>query len=309
MTIGKPDFKLMLGGVAFQDFEIPPEIAGGLKQGNFVHQYPGGSRTVDTTGPEYDPVEWHGVFLDGTAQQRANALNTMAKNGQPVSLTFGAFNFQVIVEQFTWKFQRYYQIPYTIRLLVITDNTNPLGNSANSQTGAVGTQGPSSTGQPSEPVMQSDTATANARTSKILNQTPAGQQVTVTNVGPDGTVTTTTYGPAFVATAASAAAATAGVAASVAAVPTIVGMTDSQINALLPQVNAAGVAIAAEVETLSVALPTIAYASGFVSGTDPLTFINRLNLMSQVGWNLVLAADAGARMARLAGSVTTLSLQ
>jgi len=56
------DVILVLGPVAFQDFEIPSAINFGGRQRLAVHQLTNGRRVVDTMGPDASEIGFSGVF-------------------------------------------------------------------------------------------------------------------------------------------------------------------------------------------------------------------------------------------------------
>jgi hypothetical protein len=120
------DFVLSLGGVEFQSFEIPEDIKAGGAQALFIHKYPGGARTIDTTGPDDDDIPWSGWFEGPTALDRCQQLDTMRRQGQAVTLAWSGYQFSVVIREFKWKFQRYYHIAYSIALAVVQDLNNPV---------------------------------------------------------------------------------------------------------------------------------------------------------------------------------------
>lgn len=120
-----PDFILSLGDVDFQDFEIPDEINGGGGQAIDIKRYAGGQRTLDAFGADDKPISWSGMFEGENAEARCQQLDTMRRAGVPLPLTFGAFNFTVIIRGFDWRYQRFFQIPYSIELEVVQDNVQP----------------------------------------------------------------------------------------------------------------------------------------------------------------------------------------
>ena len=124
------DFVMMLGDFAFQEFEVPAELSAGGKQAVSTHKYPGGLRTVDTTGPDDDLITWSGTFLDGDAEQRCQQLDGMRRAGVQLPLTWSSFGYIVVIASFTWKYRRFYQIDYSISLEVVQDQTQPLINEA-----------------------------------------------------------------------------------------------------------------------------------------------------------------------------------
>lgn len=119
------DFTLSLGGVNFNDFEIPDAIKMSFGQATDTKKYGGGLRTVDAFGPDPEPITWSGMFLDGDAETRAQQLISMANAGSKVALSFSSFSFDVVVKKFDCDFERYYQIPYSITLEIVQDNTQP----------------------------------------------------------------------------------------------------------------------------------------------------------------------------------------
>lgn len=121
------DFTLTLGDVSFQDFEIPDEIKNlGGEQTLQTHKYAGGQKTIDAFGADDAPIGWSGTFLDGNAEQRCQALDAMRRAGTPALLSFSSFSYDVVIKKFTFDFQRFYQIPYSIELEVQSDNTQPI---------------------------------------------------------------------------------------------------------------------------------------------------------------------------------------
>jgi hypothetical protein len=119
------DFVLNLGGVAFQDFEVPDDIRGGGDQAFEWHKYPGGTRTVDAMGPDDDDLRWSGYFEGPSALTRCQMLDTMRRQGEAVALTWSAYSYIVVIKRFRWKFMRYYHYSYEIDLFVVQDLSNP----------------------------------------------------------------------------------------------------------------------------------------------------------------------------------------
>ena len=119
------DFVLSLGGVDFEGFEVPESIKMVFGQALDTKKYGGGLRTVDSFGPDPDPITWSGIFFDGAAEARAQQLISMANAGNTVSLSFSSFSFDVKILKFEPDFERYYQIPYSITLEIVQDNTQP----------------------------------------------------------------------------------------------------------------------------------------------------------------------------------------
>jgi hypothetical protein len=96
---------LTLGGVIFQDFEIPESIKAGGEQKLDIKKFLGGSRTIDVLGRDDADIEWAGRFRGSTAEQRCQQLNAMRVAGTPVQLTWSTFNYQVVINRFTFDYQ------------------------------------------------------------------------------------------------------------------------------------------------------------------------------------------------------------
>lgn len=154
---------LTLGGIVFQDMEIPERLKAGGAQALFTHKYPGGSRTVDTTGPDDDDITWSGLFLDGAAEARCQQIDGMRRQGISVSLAWSSFRYTVVISKFEFTYRRSFQIEYSITLVVVQDRTQP------------------QTAPETDPeqVMQSDVATATANAAKLNNPALTSQVATV----------------------------------------------------------------------------------------------------------------------------------
>lgn len=112
---------LLLGDFLFQDFEIPEKIPFPAKQALAVHKLIGGARVIDAMGSDPDPIKWTGRFQGGDAVGRARQLEAMVEAGQQVQLVCGEIARTVVVESFTFDYERPYQGPYEICCVVIPD--------------------------------------------------------------------------------------------------------------------------------------------------------------------------------------------
>ncbi len=118
---------LILGNFAFQDFEIPEEIALGGAQAGALHKLPGGVRIFDAHGPDDDEISWSGRFRGSGAQARALALDGMRRAGSQVPFFVLGLAYAVVIKKFTFKIKRPYEIDYSIVLDVIEDQTQGIG--------------------------------------------------------------------------------------------------------------------------------------------------------------------------------------
>lgn len=114
---------LTLGDFDFENFEIPDSIGGlGGAQAIAKHGLIGGGRVVDAMGQNDSDPSWSGRFIGAQAAARCQQLDWMRKAGQQLPLVFGSFFYTVVIADFTFSYEREYQIRYTIKLTVITSD-------------------------------------------------------------------------------------------------------------------------------------------------------------------------------------------
>lgn len=113
---------LILGPVAFKDFEIPSQIDGlGGRQMMHVHKLVGGRRVVDAMGPDPHDKVWAGRFRGADAESRAHTLESLAQRGAMIPLSFGSFYYLVVIADFHATYEKAQEIPYDIRCTVVID--------------------------------------------------------------------------------------------------------------------------------------------------------------------------------------------
>lgn len=117
---------LTLGAVTFANYEIPPVINFGGAQSLSVKKLVGGQRIIDAMGRDDDAISWSGRFRGSTGLFRARYLDQMRVTGAAIPLFYSQFNYTVVIREFKADFQRFYEVPYTITVEVIIDNTKPL---------------------------------------------------------------------------------------------------------------------------------------------------------------------------------------
>ena len=117
---------LTLGGILFQDFEIPEQINFGGRQSLTTHRLPGGARVVDAMGRDDDDIRWSGRFRSASAGRRARSLDFLRAAGKPVTLAWDAFRYTVVVSEFQADFRQAYEIPYAVSCHVVTPSQDPL---------------------------------------------------------------------------------------------------------------------------------------------------------------------------------------
>jgi hypothetical protein len=140
---------LMLGNVTFYRFEVPeelPNLFGTQKMA--IHDAAGGDRTVQLLGAfPFPEIQWTGTFFQGDVQQsstsspmqRASQLNTFRTTGQLQQLTWGPFQYQVLVKEFEVMGKMAQQLNYKIVIVPVFDQTTTsnLASTPITPTGAV----------------------------------------------------------------------------------------------------------------------------------------------------------------------------
>src|ERR1700733_4104789 len=111
---------LTLGGVLFRGFKIPSKMTGALggKQSPAKHRLIGGQRVTQAMGTDPDDPSWEGRFRGANAVSRAQAIDAMRIAGIEVLLTFGSFQYTVVIEEFVCDFLQRYEIPYRIKCYI-----------------------------------------------------------------------------------------------------------------------------------------------------------------------------------------------
>lgn len=120
------DTVLRLGDFEFSNLEVPESIALGGDQRLAVHKSPGGTRTVQAMGADHEPLQWSGLFLGGTALERAKYLDFLRVQGAPLPVTFFDSTYTVVISKFRFVVERYYKVGYSITLEVVSDDSQPV---------------------------------------------------------------------------------------------------------------------------------------------------------------------------------------
>lgn len=97
---------LILGPVVFTDFSPPSLMPFGGQQAMVVHKLPGGSRVIDTLGPDDMDIRWHGRLWGDDAYSMALTLNALRRAGLPLPLIFGGQFYMVLISEFTCEIER-----------------------------------------------------------------------------------------------------------------------------------------------------------------------------------------------------------
>jgi hypothetical protein len=123
---------LLLGPIAFQDFEIPASISFGGAQRLTVHRLPGGGRVIDALGRDDADITWSGTLSGAAAAARAHELDELRVAGLPLPLTWDDFFYTAIIARFDAEYRSPYWIPYRITCTVLRDEASALLGAATS---------------------------------------------------------------------------------------------------------------------------------------------------------------------------------
>jgi hypothetical protein len=120
------DVALLLGPIAFQDFEVPCGVNFGGRQRLAVHRLPSGLRVVDTLGRDDADICFTGIFTGPDATLRARSIDEMRVAGLALPLTWDVFFYTVLVAEFYADYCNQAWIPYWIRCTVLQDEASIL---------------------------------------------------------------------------------------------------------------------------------------------------------------------------------------
>jgi hypothetical protein len=112
---------LTLGGVPFQDMEVPEKISFGGKQRVAVQNLIGGGRVVAALGLDDGEISFSGIFSGADAVRRAQLLDAARALGASLPLVWDGFFYTVIIEGFTAEYRKPNLIPFAITCVVVSD--------------------------------------------------------------------------------------------------------------------------------------------------------------------------------------------
>ena len=112
---------LILGGVPFQDMEVPEKISFGGKQRVAVQNLIGGGRVVSALGIDDGKISFSGIFSGSDAVSRAQLLDAARALGASIPLLWDSFFYTVVIEGFTAEYRKTNLIPFSITCVVVND--------------------------------------------------------------------------------------------------------------------------------------------------------------------------------------------
>jgi hypothetical protein len=121
-----PEVVLLLGPIAFQDFEIPSAINFGGGQHLEVHRLPGGKRVIDAMGRDDARISFSGIFSGSNATLRARSVDALRSAGMPIEFTWDVFFYTVLISDFHADYRNSWWIPFRITCTVLQDEASAL---------------------------------------------------------------------------------------------------------------------------------------------------------------------------------------
>jgi hypothetical protein len=121
---------LLLGPIAFQDFEVPSGVNFGGRQRLAVHRLPTGARIIDTLGRDDAEICFSGIFTGQDATLRARSVDVLRVAGTALPLTWDVFFYTVLISEFCADYRSGSWIPYFIRCTVLQDEASALAEVA-----------------------------------------------------------------------------------------------------------------------------------------------------------------------------------
>jgi hypothetical protein len=121
---------LTLGGVPFQDMEVPEKISFGGKQRVAVQNLIGGGRVVSALGLDDGVISFSGIFSGADAVNRAQLLDAARALGAALPLVWDGFYYSVILQEFSAEYRKPNLIPFAITCVVVSDPVAALAAAA-----------------------------------------------------------------------------------------------------------------------------------------------------------------------------------
>ena len=120
------DIALLLGPVAFRDFEVPATINFGGAQRLAIHRLAGGTRVIDSLGRDDANITFSGTFTGTDATLRARLIDELRASGLPLPLTWDVFFYTIVISAFQADYQNGTWIPYRLTCTVLRDEASAL---------------------------------------------------------------------------------------------------------------------------------------------------------------------------------------
>jgi hypothetical protein len=110
---------LSIGSIELRDFEVPSAVRFGGTHRTAVHRLGDGRRVVDRLGPDETDISFSGTISGPDAGARARGLDRLRATGEPVTLRWDSFRFDVVIRQFAADFHSGQWISYQVSCTVL----------------------------------------------------------------------------------------------------------------------------------------------------------------------------------------------
>lgn len=119
---------LILGPITFTNFSVPARMPFGGHQIVAKHILIGGSRVIDTMGPDDSDISWEGQFFGSDAYPKCLALDALRAAGNPLPLSFAGQGYSVVIHEFHADIRRLpLWIDYHISCVIVTNGAHGFG--------------------------------------------------------------------------------------------------------------------------------------------------------------------------------------
>ncbi|MDR3520433.1 MAG: hypothetical protein P4L54_02340 [Acidocella sp.] len=122
------DISLFLGGITFQDFEVPEKLVFGGAQRVIAHELIGGGRAIDVLGGQPAQISFRGIMSGSNAVGRAQALDAARVAGNAINLGWQNFVYSVVISELCLDYEKSWWIPFEVRCMVVLDPAMPVLN-------------------------------------------------------------------------------------------------------------------------------------------------------------------------------------
>lgn len=112
---------LTLGGVSFQDMEVPEAISFGGAQRLSTQRLLGGGRVVNALGFDDGEISFSGIFSGPDAVERAQLLDAARVAGSALPLAWDRLFYVVVISEFSASYQKTNLIPFSLKCTVVED--------------------------------------------------------------------------------------------------------------------------------------------------------------------------------------------
>jgi hypothetical protein len=119
---------LILGPITFTNFSTPERMPFGGRQVIAKHILIGGSRVIDTMGPDDEDIHWEGQFFGAGAYQNCLALDALRAAGNPLPLSYAGQGYSVVIHEFHADIRRLpLWVDYHISCVIVTNGAHGFG--------------------------------------------------------------------------------------------------------------------------------------------------------------------------------------